>query len=196
LGRLFTSNLDNRTKTEIVLLITPYVVHNLDRPPPSALELASGTEASLGAGPLRLPSGITPPPRPQVAPIQSLDVQPPLGEPLAAQRPAPVILLSAPPQVQAGREFAAAISIPPGLAGSVQLELTYDTARVQAVGIEAAAGRVALTVAGTATVRFRALEGQSGPAQIAVGNVQPATTPAGETIQFTPPAPVTVNVVP
>jgi general secretion pathway protein D len=196
LGRLFTSNLDNRTKTEIVLLITPYVVRNLDRPPPSALELASGTEGSLGAAPLRLPSAIGVPPRPQVGPIQSQDIQPPVGEPIAAQRPAPVILLSAPPQVQAGREFAAAVSIPPGLAGSVQLELTYDPARVQAVGIEGAAGRVALTVAGTATVRFRALEGQSGPVQIAVANVQPATTASGDTIQFTPPSPVTVNVVP
>ncbi len=54
LGRLFTNKNDSRTKTEIVLLITPYVVHNLDRPAPSALEFPSGTEGSAGGSPTGL----------------------------------------------------------------------------------------------------------------------------------------------
>ena len=54
LGRLFTNNNDSRTKTEIVLLITPYVVRNLERPAPQDLEFPSGTEgtASGGASPI------------------------------------------------------------------------------------------------------------------------------------------------
>jgi general secretion pathway protein D len=41
-------------KTEIVLLVTPRVVRNIARPHASDLEFASGTEAAIGAAPLRL----------------------------------------------------------------------------------------------------------------------------------------------
>jgi len=54
LGRLFTNNNDSRTKTEIVLLITPYVVRNLDRPDAAVLEFRSGTEGSVGGSPFGL----------------------------------------------------------------------------------------------------------------------------------------------
>lgn len=50
IGRLFSSNLDESTKTEIVLLITPRVVRNIVRPDADAVEFSSGTDASLGAG--------------------------------------------------------------------------------------------------------------------------------------------------
>jgi len=49
LGRLFTSQLDDAKKTEIVMLITPHVVRNLVRPDTTITELWSGTEASLRA---------------------------------------------------------------------------------------------------------------------------------------------------
>src|SRR5260370_35264584 len=93
LGRLFTNNNDERTKTEIVLLITPYVVRNVDRPAPSALEVASGTEGSLGAAPLRLRSGTGGPlafsahQRAQPIPGQASEVKPPPGS--ETPRPAP-----------------------------------------------------------------------------------------------------------
>lgn len=54
LGRLFTNNNDTRTKTEIVLLITPYVVHNLDLPDAAVLEFFSGTEGSVSGSPMGL----------------------------------------------------------------------------------------------------------------------------------------------
>jgi general secretion pathway protein D len=195
LGRIFTSNLDNRTKTEIVLLITPYVVRNIDRPPPSALELSFGTEGSLGAAPLRLPVAAAPA-RLQPAPAQPLELQQvPAGEPVSTTRAGLVILLAAPPQVQAGREFGVGVATPPGVSG-VQLELLYDPARLQAVGTEGTPGRVQVTVSGTTSVRLRALEGQSGPAQVSVGSISTGTTPGGEAVQLAAPAPVTVNVVP
>jgi len=50
LGRLFSTQGDNATKTEIVLLITPHVVRGLERPDASTAEFRSGTEAEVGAG--------------------------------------------------------------------------------------------------------------------------------------------------
>lgn len=51
LGRLFSSNNDNHSKTEIVLLITPHIMRTLAQPSAAALEFSAGTEASTGAAP-------------------------------------------------------------------------------------------------------------------------------------------------
>lgn len=48
LGRLFGNQVDDNTKTEIVLSITPRILRNLERPSVSMLEFDSGTETSLG----------------------------------------------------------------------------------------------------------------------------------------------------
>jgi general secretion pathway protein D len=54
IGRLFGSQQDTRNKTEIVLLITPRVLRNLVPPPMMNASIAAGTEAQVGAQPLRL----------------------------------------------------------------------------------------------------------------------------------------------
>lgn len=54
LGRLFSSERKDRNKTEIVLLITPRVVRNLNPAAPDRNEHAGGTEAAVGALPLRV----------------------------------------------------------------------------------------------------------------------------------------------
>ncbi|MGQ0651767.1 MAG: secretin N-terminal domain-containing protein [Betaproteobacteria bacterium] len=48
LGRLFSSQLDNLNRTEIVLLITPRVVRNIERPGARIEEFNSGTELDVG----------------------------------------------------------------------------------------------------------------------------------------------------
>lgn len=50
-GRLFGSQRDDASKTEIVLSITPRIVRNVRRPEGALIEFASGTENSLGARP-------------------------------------------------------------------------------------------------------------------------------------------------
>jgi general secretion pathway protein D len=50
LGRLFGQQVDDNTKTEIVLSITPRVLRNLRRPDFSAQEFDSGTELNIGSG--------------------------------------------------------------------------------------------------------------------------------------------------
>jgi general secretion pathway protein D len=54
LGRLFSSERSDRSKTEIVLLITPRVVRNLVTESPDRNEHAGGTEAMVGLPQLRL----------------------------------------------------------------------------------------------------------------------------------------------
>lgn len=54
LGRLFSNEKSDRSKTEIVLLITPRVVRNLATSTLDRNEHLGGTEASVGAPPLRV----------------------------------------------------------------------------------------------------------------------------------------------
>jgi general secretion pathway protein D len=61
LGRLFSSQKDEKQKSEIVLLITPRVVRGLARPDAAVTEFLSGTEGSVGAaGPVRGAAGVQP----------------------------------------------------------------------------------------------------------------------------------------
>jgi general secretion pathway protein D len=50
LGRLFSNDRNDASKTEIILLITPHIVRNLVRPDASLTEFSSGTESSTGSG--------------------------------------------------------------------------------------------------------------------------------------------------
>lgn len=51
LGRLFTSNADSRSKTEIVLAITPRILGNISRPEAEIAEYWSGTETGISDKP-------------------------------------------------------------------------------------------------------------------------------------------------
>ena len=75
LGRLFSSNNDTVNKTEVVLLITPRVLRNIERPGVRLEEFNSGTEMDVGRGgggplpPVSIQQG--PVPRPQPAAPQA-----------------------------------------------------------------------------------------------------------------------------
>jgi len=47
LGRLFSNNAKDQTKTEIVLAITPRIVNNLQQPEPGVMEMWSGTDNNV-----------------------------------------------------------------------------------------------------------------------------------------------------
>ncbi len=53
-GRLFSSQRDNNSKTEIVLLITPRILRNLNRPESATWAESAGSEASVGAPPMQI----------------------------------------------------------------------------------------------------------------------------------------------
>jgi general secretion pathway protein D len=100
LGRLFSNNRDDKNKSEIVLLITPRIVRNIERPELAQSEFFAGTEAAVSDQPQQLrpvapaggpavPSRVRPPVR--VAP-QEAEPEPESAispEPVAAE-PAPL----------------------------------------------------------------------------------------------------------
>jgi general secretion pathway protein D len=56
-GKLFGTDTDTRDKTEVILLITPRIVRNVQQPASTAGFLPSGTEAQPGLAPLSLRPG-------------------------------------------------------------------------------------------------------------------------------------------
>ena len=74
LGRLFSTQRDDKNKTEIVLLITPRILRNLERPELAQAEFFAGTEGSVSDRPLLLrPARTMPrvaPPTPEVPPAE------------------------------------------------------------------------------------------------------------------------------
>jgi general secretion pathway protein D len=81
-GRLFQNKEDTNNKTEIVLLITPRVIRNVERSDARLEEFNSGTEAEVGGSALALPPSI---PAPVPAPATP---QPPVPSTLGAPAPA------------------------------------------------------------------------------------------------------------
>ena len=79
IGRLFKSTDDNVTKTEIVLLMTPRVVRNIERPSARIEHFVSGTDAEVGGAGMALPP--MQPVQPSPAP------QPPKQAPVPSQTP-------------------------------------------------------------------------------------------------------------
>ncbi len=54
LGRLFSNHRDDKSKSEIVLLITPHILRNVERPALAQSEFFAGTEAESSDQPLQL----------------------------------------------------------------------------------------------------------------------------------------------
>jgi general secretion pathway protein D len=79
LGRLFSNNRDDKSKSEIVLLITPRILRNIERPELADIEFFAGTDASASSQPIRL--------RPALA-IPAVMADPPAPEPQDAPPPA------------------------------------------------------------------------------------------------------------
>ncbi len=77
-GRLFGSQADDDTRTEIVLSITPRIVRNIERPAAEVMEFDSGTETSL-RGRVDAAAGSATPslPRPAAAPASLPGATPP-----------------------------------------------------------------------------------------------------------------------
>jgi general secretion pathway protein D len=86
-GRLFQNKEDTANKTEVVLLITPRVIRNVERSEARLEEFNSGTEAEVGGSSLSLPT-LIPSPVP-AAPIPAPAApQPPIPSTLGTPAPA------------------------------------------------------------------------------------------------------------
>jgi len=93
LGRLFKSTDDNVTKTEIVLLMTPRVVRNIERPAARVEQFSSGTDAEVGGAGMALP-----PLQPAPAAVPSASQPQPAPVPSQAPQAVPALPPAAGPQ--------------------------------------------------------------------------------------------------
>jgi general secretion pathway protein D len=224
LGRLFSSNTDQRVKTEIIMLLTPRVVRNLARPDTVSAQFPSGTDAAPGAAPLRLAA--TKPGALAIAPgagAPAPAVKPPVpGVPFGpgAQPAAPAdtveLALGGPAQAAIGQEFVVSLSLPARNEGAnATIELAYDPAVLNAVGGAPAAppapgappapdpGRVLVAVAGPAVagaptvptaVRFRVVANAPTTTAIRVESLT-GTDAAGRPLAVTAPGALSVSIV-
>ncbi|MBI3346944.1 MAG: secretin and TonB N-terminal domain-containing protein [Burkholderiales bacterium] len=119
ISKLFGAAQDSDSRTEIVLLITPHIVRNVELPGLGMQEFLAGTDASVGAAPIQLgtpslaypanrPPGMPPaypllPPQPQPGPQPQFAVpaspSQPASSPAAGQPPSPPPAFTPPPLV-------------------------------------------------------------------------------------------------
>ena len=138
LGHLFTSDNDQRVKTEIVLLITPRVVRNLARPQTVQAHFPSGTESAPGAMPLRIASTRLGSMKLESAgggvATAKLGAS---GARTAEEKPSDeglALVVTGPPEAAVGSTFALSLGMPARNEGSqAMLRLTFDPAVLQLV---------------------------------------------------------------
>ncbi len=226
IGRLFSTQRDETTQTEIVLLITPRIVRNITRLDAAQSEFSSGTEGAVGSASLNLrpPAAAAPavtlqgqgtPPIPSAA--QPLTLPPPVAAPLT-------LSMTTVPSIGKGQEFNLVVqATSSGEVKSLGFDLVYDPALMEVVRVTEAA----FLKQGNATTEFignpvegadrltvninRTTGGARGTGAVAVVVLRALTEPgaaqvsienvnvadaAGKALGINLPAPATINIAP
>jgi general secretion pathway protein D len=151
LGRLFSSQSDTSSRTEIVLLITPHVIRNVVRPEAPVEEFPSGTESSISLERMEINSaeaentgdieGLAPS-RPDVPPAEASasgkSQVPVLSAPPAGPVGAPgsvSLTMDAPPKVPVSKPFAVKLNLAAEGLQNVLLNLSFDPAKLKVVSV-------------------------------------------------------------
>ena len=216
LDRLTSSQIIERTKRELILLITPRVVRNITQPTNLESEFHFGTANMPGklpttigktaAGSLAIASAGTgrgaSPRRGASAPLSPSNGSQATPNPFARNTAsAPTITLQAPSNVALDKEF----SIRVGLVGATasltsEAELSYDSSTLEIVGEEDNSGTVALKLGKdgpsgrTAQIRFKVTAVNPGTTDITVQNGSAEDGESGESVEVTLPATSTINI--
>ena len=103
LSKLFGRGQDSDTRTEIVLLVTPHIVRNIELPGVGLQEFQAGTDAAIGASPIQLGTSTAP-----VGPTAGRPIVPTPPPPGLAPRP-PLV----PPPAQPPGQVPPALTPPP-----------------------------------------------------------------------------------
>jgi general secretion pathway protein D len=177
LGRLFQNDLRDRAKTEIVLLITPRIVRNIARPDTVPAQLASGTEASPGAVPLRVAINGSMSLAVGEGALAAVRQETPAAKPAAVE--AIGLRSSLPQQVGIGEEFGVSLSFPQLVTQSVDtsVSVSFDPQVLSPVGATMAQpGQLTATISSSglpgetprpATLRFKVVADKPGATTIA-----------------------------
>jgi len=179
IGRLFGVHDNERTKTEIVMLITPHIVRNLPALDTAASTLASGTDALPGQAPLRLQrqarAGVG------LASAAGRTTEPLAAPAASAAEAAGVLVLAATPRAAVGETVSVTLNNRSGLA--VRGELQFDGNLLQATSGGGAGGRAAFALAAReeAVVVLRVLPAAAGASIAVTATGVTASNGAGET---------------
>lgn len=189
IGRLFSSERNNASKTEIVLLITPRIVRNIVAPSLARADLPAGTDASVGAAGLTL--NPTPPGSlglwggdagaPGAAPdavhaeIPLRDDAPPLAQPATGSEGPGVLSIAGPSTARSGERINVTLDlvVPGSIAGGEAI-LGFDPLHLEPAGGQSAGdGRISVDIpAGaervTVQVPFVVRPGTSGSVDISL----------------------------
>ena len=114
LGRIFSSQLDDSSRTELVLAITPHIVRNLRRPDANETEMWVGTETSPRLRPMAGRVAAVAPAAGASAPVAgAAGVAVPGAKPASATAApvAPTLSWSAPAEVKVGETFVATLNL-------------------------------------------------------------------------------------
>jgi general secretion pathway protein D len=183
LGYAFGSQRDTTVKTEIILLITPRIIRNILRPDFGQPAISSGTEAAIGAPPMRVrangPKSVEMPmPRSGAAVPQRVENPESGNVPFSEAAGDNGLLLAGPGEAAAGSDIEIVVTIP-GRNGLVQVDLAYDPTLLEAKLPSATApGRVTLMVdQGRGALRLHALPNAKGSTRV---DVLSATGDGGE----------------
>ncbi|CDG81978.1 cohesin domain-containing protein [Janthinobacterium agaricidamnosum] len=175
-GRLFSSQRDDGQRTEIVLSITPRIVHNIRRPDLNQIEFWSGTENDIRSRPLTLPG--VPKANDGKAPGTPAPLPPGLGGPPSAAvpligpggQPPPqtgaTLKLMVPSEVRVGDTFAVHVNLKADTpVRGVPMELAFDPKVLQVLDAEEGAF---FTQDGAAISKTRVLEQDKGRASMGI----------------------------
>jgi general secretion pathway protein D len=146
IGRLFSAQRDDGQRTEIVLAITPRIIHNIRRPDLNQAEFWSGTENELRSRPLSLPAvesvlgnpadGAVPGPGAALVPMPAMGAGPGLPAPLPAVSAAS-LSLAMPSVVAIGETFAVNVNLKSDqLIRGMPLHLQFDPAKLELLDAE------------------------------------------------------------
>jgi general secretion pathway protein D len=142
LGRVFSSQLDNGQRTELVLAITPHIIRNIRRPDATETELWVGTEAFpklRPVGGLRTSAASPDASTGAQASGGMVPVKPgdATGEPAKAAAPAITLKWAAPAEVKSGEIFEVKFSINSAvLLRGLPIEFAFPQDRVQLVDVQ------------------------------------------------------------
>ncbi|WP_374485583.1 secretin N-terminal domain-containing protein [Zoogloea sp.] len=200
-GRLFSSQRDSESKTEIVLLITPRVVRNIVRPDPATATLAAGTESVVGGAPLQLgpqaSAGMS------FSPVGAIPAAPAVVMPASVPSTAPAVdspfSLRVPEEVGGGDEFTVSVQLPLDGLESGTVVLRYDPALLVPADDPGATGgtrtlSLQLGSPNRGGARFRVRQGAFGGAVFELASS--SLRVGGAERQLALPAPAVVRVHP
>lgn len=217
LDRLLGKQTIDRTKSELILLITPRIVRNITPPTNLESELHFGTSNMPG----KLPVTISKTAASSLAIASagtgrgasarrgntSASLSPNNGSP-ATPNPfarntasSPTITLQAPSNVALDKEF----SIRVGLVGATasltsEAELSYDSSTLEIVDAEDNSGTYALKLGKdgssgrTAQIRFKVIAANPGTTDITIQNSTAEDGDTGESVEVTLPTTSTINI--